>query len=46
MYRDHISCLLGHNGAGKTSTIAMLIGMQEFSSGQATALGLDISTQM
>jgi len=27
MYKDHITCLLGHNGAGKTSTIAMLIGM-------------------
>lgn len=21
MYKDHITCLLGHNGAGKTSTI-------------------------
>lgn len=23
MYKDQISCLLGHNGSGKTSTISM-----------------------
>lgn len=27
MYKDQISCLLGHNGSGKTSTISMLTGM-------------------
>jgi ATP-binding cassette subfamily A (ABC1) protein 3 len=28
MYQDQIFVLLGHNGAGKTSTISMLTGMQ------------------
>jgi ATP-binding cassette subfamily A (ABC1) protein 3 len=27
MYQDQIFVLLGHNGAGKTSTIQMLTGM-------------------
>jgi ATP-binding cassette subfamily A (ABC1) protein 3 len=27
MYKDQIFVLLGHNGAGKTSTISMLTGM-------------------
>lgn len=33
MYKDQIFALLGHNGAGKTSTISMLTGMYEFTSG-------------
>jgi len=44
MYKDQITCLLGHNGAGKTSTIQMLIGMQEFTEGSASAFGLDVET--
>jgi len=35
MYKNQIFCLLGHNGAGKTSLISMLTGMLEFSSGNA-----------
>jgi ATP-binding cassette, subfamily A (ABC1), member 3 len=37
---------LGHNGAGKTSTIQMLTGMQSFSSGKATVYGKDVDTDL
>jgi ATP-binding cassette subfamily A (ABC1) protein 3 len=46
MYKDQIFVLLGHNGAGKTSTISMLTGMQEFTQGAATVFGKDVSTEM
>lgn len=46
MYKNQIFCLLGHNGAGKTSTIQMLTGMFEFSSGSANVFGKDIETEM
>lgn len=42
MYNSQIFCLLGHNGAGKTSLISMLTGMLEFSSGSAIVYGKDI----
>jgi len=42
MYKDQIFVLLGHNGAGKTSTINMLTGMQEFKEGKAFVFGKDI----
>lgn len=38
--------MLGHNGAGKTSTISMLTGMLEFSSGNAEVFGKDITNEM
>lgn len=44
MYKNQISCLLGHNGAGKTSTISMLVGMIDISEGDATAFGYDMKT--
>lgn len=40
MYSDQIFALLGHNGAGKTSTISMLTGMIEPTSGVIEVLGM------
>lgn len=42
MYKDQIFVLLGHNGAGKTSTISMLTGMQDFSEGKAIAFDKNV----
>lgn len=42
MYNGQIFALLGHNGAGKTSTISMLTGMYEMTDGEAIALGKDV----
>ena len=42
MYKDQIFVLLGHNGAGKTSTISMLTGMQDFSEGKATVFDKNV----
>lgn len=46
MYLNQIFVLLGHNGAGKTSTISMLTGLLGYTSGEAQVFGLDIATQM
>lgn len=46
MYKNQIFCLLGHNGAGKTSTISMLTGMLEFSAGNAEVFGKDVTNDM
>lgn len=37
--KDEIMCLLGHNGAGKTTAINMLTGMLQPTSGDAKILG-------
>lgn len=42
MYKDQISCLLGHNGSGKTTTISMLTGMIDITSGDAKVFGKDV----
>ena len=42
MFTDQIFVLLGHNGAGKTSTVAMLTGLYRASYGTATVFGQDI----
>ena len=42
MYSDQIFVLLGHNGAGKTSTIGMLTGLFRASHGTANIFGHDI----
>lgn len=42
MYDDQITVLLGHNGAGKSTTIAILSGMTEATSGTALINGFDI----
>ena len=46
MYQDQIFCLLGHNGAGKTSTFQMLTGLQVFTEGQGRVFGKDIREEM
>ena len=42
MFADQIFVLLGHNGAGKTSTISMLTGLFEASEGSAEVFGVDL----
>ncbi|XP_069859783.1 ATP-binding cassette sub-family A member 17-like isoform X1 [Dipodomys merriami] len=46
LYRGQITVLLGHNGAGKSTTCSMLTGLTVPSSGQAYINGYDISTDM
>ena len=46
MYTGQIYALLGHNGAGKTSTLSMLTGLLDISSGNATSFGFDVETQV
>jgi ABC-2 type transport system ATP-binding protein len=44
--RGEIFGFLGPNGAGKTTTMRMLLGLVKPSSGTASILGMDISTQL
>jgi ATP-binding cassette, subfamily A (ABC1), member 2 len=49
MYANQIFCLLGHNGAGKTTVINMLTGLMPpdyFSDGGATIYGYDVHDEM
>lgn len=46
MYEDQITVLLGHNGAGKSTTMAMLTGMLPPTSGTAIVNGKDICQDM
>lgn len=41
MYSDQIFVLLGHNGAGKTSTISMISGKLPITAGNINILGYD-----
>lgn len=43
---DHITALLGHNGAGKSTTISMLTGLIQPSSGDAKIWGRSILSNM
>jgi len=46
MYADQIFVLLGHNGAGKTSTISMLSGLFMQTEGSAKLFGVDMFKNM
>ncbi|KAF4733565.1 hypothetical protein FOZ63_023779, partial [Perkinsus olseni] len=46
MYRDELFVLLGHNGAGKSTTINVLSGMLVPSSGEVTVYGHKVPTEM
>jgi len=46
MYQGQIFALLGHNGAGKTSTINMITGLYPATSGTVSVFGMDIHDQL
>ena len=46
MYNGQIFSLLGHNGAGKSTTISMLTGLLSRTAGSARCLGNDLFGQM
>jgi ATP-binding cassette subfamily A (ABC1) protein 2 len=41
-----VFCLLGHNGAGKSTTVSMLTGLYPPTSGDATLYGHSIVTSL
>ncbi|CAI9301359.1 unnamed protein product [Lactuca saligna] len=46
LYENQILALLGHNGAGKSTTISMLVGLLAPTSGDALIFGKSILTDM
>ena len=46
MYEGQIFTLLGHNGAGKSTTFNMLTGLFPMTSGKVTVLGRDLAAEM
>ena len=46
MYESQIFALLGHNGAGKSTTISMLTGLIEKSSGEAACYDVNLFDEM
>ncbi|KAI7740196.1 hypothetical protein M8C21_031110, partial [Ambrosia artemisiifolia] len=46
LYENQILALLGHNGAGKSTTISMLVGLLAPTSGDALVFGKSILTDM
>ena len=46
MYNGQIFALLGHNGAGKSTTISMLTGLLKPSAGNASVFEHDMFNQM
>ncbi|XP_012500397.1 PREDICTED: ATP-binding cassette sub-family A member 3-like [Propithecus coquereli] len=46
LYKGQITVLLGHNGAGKSTTLSILSGLYPPTSGKAYIIGKDISKQM
>ncbi|TDH07266.1 hypothetical protein EPR50_G00104130 [Perca flavescens] len=45
-YEGQITCFLGHTGAGKTTTMSILMGLFPPTSGTAYILGRDIQTEL
>lgn len=41
-----MTCLLGHNGSGKSTTINVLTGLMPATSGDATIYGLSVANDM
>ncbi|KAG8371966.1 hypothetical protein BUALT_Bualt12G0017800 [Buddleja alternifolia] len=46
LYENQILALLGHNGAGKSTTMSMLVGLVRPTSGDALVFGKNILTDM
>ncbi|XP_044505775.1 ABC transporter A family member 1 isoform X2 [Mangifera indica] len=46
LYENQILALLGHNGAGKSTTISMLVGLLPPTSGDALVFGKNVVTDM
>lgn len=46
LFEDHITALLGHNGAGKSTTISMLTGLIRPTGGDAHIWGHSIRNNM
>ena len=46
MFSNQIFVLLGHNGAGKTSTISMLTGLYSATEGTAEVFGADLTEDL
>ena len=46
MFTDQIFVLLGHNGAGKSTTISLLSGLFGNTKGDVNLFGLDLFSQM
>ncbi|CAA0837437.1 ABC transporter A family member 1 [Striga hermonthica] len=46
LYENQILALLGHNGAGKSTTMSMLVGLVRPTSGDAVVFGKNILTDM
>ncbi|XP_048321587.1 ABC transporter A family member 1 isoform X2 [Ziziphus jujuba] len=46
LYENQILALLGHNGAGKSTTISMLVGLLPPTSGDALVFGKNITAEM
>lgn len=46
LYENQILALLGHNGAGKSTTISMLVGLLPPTSGDALVFGKNITADM
>jgi ABC-type Na+ transport system ATPase subunit NatA len=46
LYENQITCLLGHNGAGKTSAISVMTGLYPATSGECTIYGYPVSSSL
>lgn len=44
--RGHITVLLGHNGAGKSTTFSVLTGAVDYSAGQVFICGADLKRKL